>query len=1187
MATDLEERNAGIYDDDNPAWKTSVDKTGETGDEGSSSDALASKDIQAKEKSGAKSSSTKADKSEGGSLYKAGKPKKLSIASTFSRKRAAIGFGIASSLITVFVVIFLQIPNLLVNQLKEMLIGRIGNVQMYQQRSYRQKKVPKMKNFFSREGRMGEKMLAEMKIDGYEAIFSPDGKSIIGLKSSSTADGLIGDGIGDNTEGWINERHPFRSARWRTKRMNAFKKVFGVTSTSVIDAEKAKSGPDKDLSAKQQVNKGVGTDVLDPDKGGAIDDDLKVTGNDADPASTPEADAEAERRVTGALETDNAIGDEIEASRDAILKDGADVKPNGIVEGIASGGLDEPLKNALDDVNAPSVGSTLKGAKGVLSPLDFVDKICTIRKRTQGALQLARAARSIKLIRYTMVFINAADDTRRGNANPKLLSELMKRVTSEDKNGNAIGGSPGFAYMMKGKFSKSRNKNVKQSVAVDGKLTGIVGGISEQTDKLPGLGVGCPIAQNPLVQVAAGVGSIVAGLSSGGLSAAAQKAALEAVEFGVKQAVKKTVISIIKSKATQGAALSIAGGFTFEAFMGYLDAYVQQQLTLPFTGQEKGGQLGDILVAGAGASNKQRSLSAGMVPATSEQYAAAESEYIAWRDEQFKNLSFKERIFNSEHPNNLAFNLALASPTSATDFANKTKDASVSLASSVLNPGKYISLLGNIFSGKVSAEDEDYVPYETYTLNGGNGDRTELATDPAGNLQVIMRSDIEAIDPEPNMDSLVAEEQVNPETALPIDGTPFDRHIKNCVDNPDILSQIEEDDEFDCLAKKPETKRFKAHLAYLDTRDAYEAEFFPEDIDTPTAADSAAVGSGNNKVYTVGDSLTVGMRDAGGLRDKYTAAGWDSTDIEATVGERTEQAIVKVTADSAIVAQAGTVVVMLGTNQSTGYADKIKQMVDTIRGINPTANIVWMNSRTDKQDYAADNASLLLQSLALKFKVIDWSSEYAKNKAKYPGAGDGIHLNGAGYAAKSTFLISQLGPPPTAGTAGVSAGLTWPLQQTKAQVQSSLGSCLQIAQKSICDAGHKYKAHDLFAAQGTPVFAAASGTVLKASVGGCGHGFGKAFTVTVYDSVNDTTYFYQHMDPGAGGVANGAVLKPGDKIGVVGSTTAACNTPPHLHFDAIKGKGRASCSREGCSAEVKARFIDISKGLYQGYEVLP
>jgi sortase A len=76
-----------------------------------------------------------------------------------------------------------------------------------------------------------------------------------------------------------------------------------------------------------------------------------------------------------------------------------------------------------------------------------------------------------------------------------------------------------------------------------------------------------------------------------------------------------------------------------------------------------------------------------------------------------------------------------------------------------------------------------------------------------------------------------------------------------------------------------------------------------------------------------------------------------------------------------------------------------------------------------------------------------------------------------------------------------------------------------------------------------------------------------------------TTYGgpFRHLD----------ALKPGDKIGVVGPSSAACNTSPHLHIDAIAGKGRASCSRESCSADVKAKFIDISKGLFQGYEVLP
>lgn len=1027
MATDLEERNAEIYDDDKPSWKTSLDKTSETGDEGSSSDALTSKDIQAKEKSGAKSSSTAADASEGGSLFKAGKPKKFSLRSKISNKKAAVGLGIASTILTGIIVVFLQIPNLLVNQLKEMLIGRIGNVQMYQQRRYRQGKVSRMSNFFSKDGRMGEKMLAEMRTDGYEAIFSKDGKSIIGLKPSRNANGIIGTGIGDNLEEWIDRRHPFRSSRWKTKRMNAFKKIYGVVSTSVVDAEKAKSGPDKDLPPDNQVNKNVATDVIDPNADGEIDE-LKVQGDPAE--KTPEEQKVIDDKL--ADDTNNPLTEELKAEQKAILTEGAEVNPKGLASELGSDIITPNLADSLEKgvVNA-SVGSKfIDGAKGVLNPLDIVDRVCTIRSRAQGAIQLARAARSVKLIRYAMVFINAADDTRRGNANPKLMNSLMKRVTSEDANGNSIGGSPGFAYMMKGKYSKSRNSKSKQSVAVDGKLTGVVGGINDRIGTLPGIKTGCPFAQNPLVQVGAGAGSLVIGFFSGGSS----EAALIAAEQTTTQVIRVAVTGIVKSILTKQVAGKIALGFiseiSFQGFMGYMSAYVQKQLLLPFTGQEKGGQLGDILVAGAGASNKQRSLNAGMVPATSEQYASAESEYVAWRDTQFKNLSFKERIFNSEHPNNLMLNLALASPTSATDFANSTKDASVSLASSVLNPGKYIGLLGNILGGKVSAETEDYVAFETYTLNGTNGDRTELATDPAGNLQVIMRSDIEAIEPEPNADTLIADNMVDAQTLQPIAGSNFASHVENCVNNPDLITQLEEGDTFDCLAKKEETKRFKAHLAYLDTRDAFDAEFFPEEIDEqePTGQ-TANPSGGNNKIYTIGDSLTVGMRDSGDLGKKYSAAAWDSTKIEATSGDRIEQAIPKLIADKVEVGASGSVVVMLGTNKSNDFATKIKSMIDTIRTLNPNAAIYWMNAATDKADYSDINSAIQSQSAGLKYKVIDWNAEYNKNKAKYP-LPDGIHMNAAGYKLKSDFLISQLGPPPAPQAAVAGVGGIVDLAQT-------------------------------------------------------------------------------------------------------------------------------------------------------------
>jgi lysophospholipase L1-like esterase len=1021
MADDIDQKPRGIYDEDTPSWKTNLDGKDTKSDESEASEASSSEIKGAEESAGGFKTST-ADASEKESLYKQ-KGKNRSFRSRFNRRKTTIGIAIASTVVSGIVAITFALPNLLLNQLKEMLIGRIGNVQIYQQRKYRQKNIPKFKNFFSKDGRMAQRMLAEMEQDGYRAIFGsgPAKNSIVGLEPFRNANGIIGPAIGDNFDEWLDRRHPWRSARWKTKRANAFKKVFGIPSTSPVDAERARDGPDKDLSPEKQVNKNLANDILDE-----TDDTAKLNPTGEAKEGETDADRAARDDRVGKLADDGGeVGAEIKEQRKALLETGEVIADDSIVDKVGRGVIDEDLAKKL------SATSPINTVKSSLNVLDPIDKICTIRTRAQGAIQLARAARSYQLIRYAMSFVNAADDSRRGNANPKLVNELMKRVMSEDKNGNPIGGSPGFSYMMKSKFSKSRNNSRREAVAVDGKLTGIVGKSNDTIGRIPGLGTTCPIAQNPVTQVGVAVGSLVIGFFTGGSSTALTAAASQGTKQALKEAVEQVIKNTITKEFVRRAVIGVAFELSFEAVMGYMDAYIQKQLALPFTGQEKGGQLGDILVAGAGASNKQRSLNGGMVPATVEQYAQAEKEYIAWRDSEFSKLSFKDKLFNSEQPNNLLFNVALATPTSVTDFAQKTKDTSVSLASSALNPFSLFGSFAASVTSKVSAEDE--VSFGEYTLNGSNGDRTSLATDPAGNLQVIMRSDIEAIDPEANKDKMIADGQIDAQSLQPISGSAFANHVSNCVENPDIITQLEEKDDFDCLAKKQETKEFKAHLAYLDTTDAFEAEFFPEEIEVqaPAGQTNTAQG-GNNKIYTIGDSLTVGMRDAGQLKQKYTAAAWDPLTIQAKSGDRVEQAIPKIQADKNDIASAGTIVIMLGTNKSNDFPAKIKQMIDTIRAINPSAGIYWMNASTNKADYSDINNAIQSQSAALKYKVIDWNAEFNKNKAKYR-LPDGIHLDAEGYKLKSDFLIAQLGPPPSplAATAPSGAGPAGPIGQAQ------------------------------------------------------------------------------------------------------------------------------------------------------------
>jgi murein DD-endopeptidase MepM/ murein hydrolase activator NlpD len=87
---------------------------------------------------------------------------------------------------------------------------------------------------------------------------------------------------------------------------------------------------------------------------------------------------------------------------------------------------------------------------------------------------------------------------------------------------------------------------------------------------------------------------------------------------------------------------------------------------------------------------------------------------------------------------------------------------------------------------------------------------------------------------------------------------------------------------------------------------------------------------------------------------------------------------------------------------------------------------------------------------------------------------------------------------------------------------------------------------DLAAAQGTPVRAAADGTVSWASVKG---GYGNLVEIT---HPNGYATRYGHLSAIAGGVTRGGLVRQGEVIGYVGMTGLA--TAPHLHYE-VRRKG--------------------------------
>jgi murein DD-endopeptidase MepM/ murein hydrolase activator NlpD len=89
-----------------------------------------------------------------------------------------------------------------------------------------------------------------------------------------------------------------------------------------------------------------------------------------------------------------------------------------------------------------------------------------------------------------------------------------------------------------------------------------------------------------------------------------------------------------------------------------------------------------------------------------------------------------------------------------------------------------------------------------------------------------------------------------------------------------------------------------------------------------------------------------------------------------------------------------------------------------------------------------------------------------------------------------------------------------------------------------------HDAIDIMAPHGTPVLAAAPGTVEKLFLSKGGGG------ITAYVRSNDNRwiYYYAHLEEYAPGLKEGQKVERGTRIGTVGSTGNASPDGPHLHF---------------------------------------
>ncbi len=693
------------------------------------------------------------------------KQKKTEVKS--SKKKIAIGGGVAATIAAVIFTMIFSASTLLVNmgeQIKNKIAGSTASVMAVKKDFlYRHKLANNMTSgscsiitIRCKFKTMSDRQIKKLEKAGIKV--NSDGSNFVGRKKVTSFE-FEGRTITASNLSSELKKADFSSAmnKGMNPRFHAFASTAATKTFSKLGITKSKNlqphSESKNMRASLREAVSGRTAAIEVS-------DLQPAGVDKE-GNQLYKDPKNPDKILSKAEADKAL-----ASADVNYKDALSAKKAALEAGTGTAGK--------------VVASSIKGT--LLVGTGLVDSACTGYMIIRTASFAAKYLGALQMIRYSQVFLNTADAIKAGDATPEEVTYLNNILMSKNSQGKTAMDSRGWNYAMYGdvtpipNLGKGADMNNLDKTSTDAVLA------SEVTNYVNGQ----ITAKNTMADIT----RLVDG--GGGTTEAADKACGfvksamgQTLIIGVGVAalagcVLTTIFGVGAACLTGNTAISAGISVTLAVTMAILSPWLISLATDSIlTGDENGNEAGNAIISGAGALNAQVGVASGlsyMTPESATEFAVVRQE----KDNDFAMIDrYDNSPFNVSNPNTFAGLFA----TSIYSAMGKYNNTSV-LANTVSSLSSILKLPSSLLSQNVKAS--------TYADAGvcPDPDYTDWATDI--NCNPIVGQDNETLyaDIDTVMDYM-ENSHIDPVTGNAKSDS-YKNYLQYCVDRKSAIGSFEE-----------------------------------------------------------------------------------------------------------------------------------------------------------------------------------------------------------------------------------------------------------------------------------------------------------------------------------------------------------------------------------------------------------